>query len=143
MLKRFAIQWHCCILSLLSDIKNRVIFMLFGPKMLQQAMAQHTQQLENYSRITHENIGDMTKGGYIKYFNNNFELKYGGIVVGFLQRGKPISTHQDNVLLSELVIVVKNTLGLQRINYLRHHIFFMNHRTTNDKLRTIFLKAIA
>ena len=111
--------------------------------MLQRAITEHAQQLENYKRITHENIRDMTKGGYIKYFNNNFELKYGGIVLGFFQNGKPISPQRDDVLLTELVILVKNNVAIQRLNYLRNHIFFMKHRTTNDKLRTIFLKAIA
>lgn len=111
--------------------------------MLQSAIAENTQQLKNYTQITHENIRDMKKGGYVKYFNTDFELKYGGIIVGFLQKGKSINITSNDILLTELVILIKNGLGIQRLSYLRNYIFYMSHRTTNDKLRTIFLKAIA
>ena len=111
--------------------------------MLQGAITQHTNQLKNYTRITHENIHSMEKGGYIKYFNNNFELKYGGIIVGFRQQGSPVDIASDGVLLTEVVILVKSNIGIRRISYVRNYIFYMKHRTTNDKLRTIFLKAIA
>ena len=111
--------------------------------MLQCAITQHTNQLKNYTRITHENIHDMKTGGYVKYFNNNFDLKYGGIIIGFRQQGSPIDISSDTVLMTELVVLVKSSIGIRRISYVRNYIFYMKHRTTNDKLRTIFLKAIA
>jgi hypothetical protein len=110
--------------------------------MIQEAMLEYKQQLQNYKLITHENITTMTKGGYVKYINNNFELKYGGIIVGFYHKGQKIPKVTSTTMLTELVLLVKNNIGLQRINFSKNYIFYMNHRTTNEKLRTIFLKAI-
>lgn len=115
---------------------------MLSEKMLNEAMLKYKHQLQNYNLITHENITSMTKGGYVKYINNNFELKYGGIIVGFYHRGKLIPEITSSVLMTELVLLVKNSIGLQKINYFKNYIFYMNHRTTNEKLRTIFLKAI-
>lgn len=109
--------------------------------MLERAINENRDKLENYIHITHENIQEMRKGGYIKYFNTNFELKHGGIVIGYRQRNRPIELQHEDLLLTEFVILVKNNIGIQKISYLRNHIFFMKHRTFNDKLRDIFLKA--
>ncbi len=110
--------------------------------MLQTAMAKHHETLHSYVLITNDNIGEMKKGGYVKYFNNNFILKHGGIVVSYQQHNDQIELSDKDLLFTELFILLKNSKGIYKIKFIKNYIFYMKHRTANEKLRSLFIKAI-
>ena len=71
------------------------------------------------------------KGGYIRYFNANDELRYGGFLVNIFE---------DNEITK---ITLMNTMGKRWVvSWTRNYIFYKKHTTANDKLRKIFISLL-
>ena len=93
----------------------------------------YEKELEDYEFIGSEKkLKDTAKkGGYIRYFNSNDELRYGGFLV---------NTFEDKDILK---ISLMNTMGDKWvISWTRNYIFYKKHTTANDKLRKIFISLL-
>jgi len=92
----------------------------------------YSKELEDYIFI--KNIKDYNKielGGYIRYFNLNEELKWGGILV------KKIIQND-----MELMVLSNSTSDRTVVSFQKNYIFYKKHTTSNDKVRKLFLSAL-
>ena len=95
--------------------------------------SEYEKELEDYIFI--ESESDLKsiakKGGYIRYFNANDELRYGGFLVNIFE---------DNEITK---ITLMNTMGKRWVvSWTRNYIFYKKHTTANDKLRKIFISLL-
>jgi hypothetical protein len=95
--------------------------------------SEYEKELEDYIFIESEVDLKSTakKGGYIRYFNANDELRYGGFLVNIFE---------DNEITK---ITLMNTMGKRWVvSWTRNYIFYKKHTTANDKLRKIFISLL-
>ena len=93
----------------------------------------YEKELEDYEFIQTEKelFKIAKKGGYVRYFNSNEELRYGGFLVNIFQ-------DKDIIKLT-----IMNTMGKRwAISWTRNYIFYKKHTTANDKLRKIFISLL-
>ena len=93
----------------------------------------YEKELEDYEFVESEKELTKTakKGGYIRYFNANDELRYGGFLVNIFE---------DNEITK---MTLMNTMGKRWvISWTRNYIFYKKHTTANDKLRKIFISLL-
>tara|TARA_B100001093_G_scaffold518511_1_gene603618 strand:+ start:324 stop:716 length:393 start_codon:yes stop_codon:yes gene_type:complete len=93
----------------------------------------YPKELEDYEFVySLDQLRNQVKaGGYIRYFNNNEELRYGGFLVRKIEE-------DDNYRLS-----LMNMNGKKwTIVWSRNYIFYKKHTTANDKLRKIFISLL-
>lgn len=96
-------------------------------------LKKYPKELEDYEFIYSLNQlrNNVKAGGYIRYFNNNEELRYGGFLVRKIEE-------DDNYRLS-----LMNMNGKKwTIVWSRNYIFYKKHTTANDKLRKIFISLL-
>ena len=92
----------------------------------------YKKELEDYIFI--DNIKSYNKikpGGYIRYFNLNDELRWGGILIK--------KTIQNDI---ELMILSNSTSDRTIVSFQKNYIFYKKHTTNNDKVRKLFLSAL-
>tara|TARA_Y100000389_G_C17375304_1_gene471301 strand:- start:769 stop:1161 length:393 start_codon:yes stop_codon:yes gene_type:complete len=93
----------------------------------------YPKELEDYKFVysLDQLRNEIKAGGYIRYFNNNEELRYGGFLVRKIEE-------DDNYRLS-----LMNMNGRKwTIVWSRNYIFYKKHTTANDKLRKIFISLL-
>ena len=94
---------------------------------------QYPKELEDYEFVysLDQLRNEVKAGGYVRYFNNNEELRYGGFLVRKIEE-------DDNYRLS-----LMNMNGRKwTIVWSRNYIFYKKHTTANDKLRKIFISLL-
>ena len=84
---------------------------------------QFIKDLKQYEKIQN--------GGYIRYFNLNDELKWGGILI------KKINNND-----MDLMVLCNSGCNRFVVSFQKNHIFYKPHQTASDKTRKLFLSAL-
>ena len=93
---------------------------------LNKLINKYSNEFEDYDYVT--NISDIKCGGYIRYFNLDFEFRWGGILISIKK------SNDFNIL------ILKNLNGkIFKISLEKNYIFFKKHMTQSDKMKKLFL----
>jgi len=88
-----------------------------------------TNELEDYIYIKNEKMYNKIKtGGYIRYFNLNDELKWGGIL---------LSKYKNNDI--NLMVLGNSNFNRLTVSFNKNYVFYKKHTTQADKTKKIFL----
>jgi len=102
-------------------------------KLIDKFKQNYEKELEEYTYIDYDDfLLKARKGGYIRYFDLNFNLKWGGILIKI-----------ENIETREPILYLMNsTKKIWKINFAKKYVFYKKHKTYNDKLRNLFLSYI-
>jgi len=93
---------------------------------LKKELEKYTNEFEDYNYI--KNVSKLKCGGYIRYFNLDYEFRWGGILI-------TINKSNDFNILT-----LKNINGdIFKISLEKNFIFYKKHMTQSDKMKKIFL----
>ena len=119
--------------NLVDQVKSQEKWQSDLNKKIYKWKSDYEKELEDYEFIESEEELKTTvkKGGYVRYFNANDELRYGGFLVNIFD---------DNEITK---ITLMNIMGKRWvISWTRNYIFYKKHTTANDKLRKIFISLL-
>lgn len=86
-------------------------------------------ELEDYIYIKNEKMYNKIKtGGYIRYFNLNDELKWGGIL---------LSKYKNNDI--NLMVLGNSNFNRLTVSFNKNYVFYKKHTTQADKTKKLFL----
>lgn len=89
----------------------------------------YTSELEDYIYIENlDQYNDLNIGGYIRYFNYNDELRWGGFLA------KKYNFNDMNMMVLLNSSFKKNTISFEK-----NYIFYKKHTTQSDKTRKLFI----
>ena len=92
----------------------------------------YINELEDYQFIYNiKEYNSIKQGGYIRYFNLNEELKWGGILI------KKIKNNN-----MELMILCNSGCNRFVVSLQKNFIFYKPHQTASDKTRKLFMSAL-
>ena len=92
----------------------------------------YKNELEDYNFIKDKNAFEkIKKGGYIRYFNLNEELKWGGILIKKVENNN-----------MDLMVLCNSGCNRFVVCFQKNYIFYKNHQTASDKTRKLFLSAL-
>lgn len=113
-----------------SNYKSENEYLLKLKKKEEKWRTKYTEELKEYIFIpTQDDFKKyVKKGGYIRYVNLKGELKWGGIFVNLVQGKRTIKINLQN-----------KTYKRWLISWNKNYIFYRPHRTSNDKLRELFV----
>ena len=113
-----------------SNYKSENEYLLKLKKKEEKWRSKYTEELKEYIFIpTQDDLKKyVKKGGYIRYVNLKGELKWGGIFVNLVQGKRTIKLNLQN-----------KTYKRWLISWNKNYIFYRPHRTSNDKLRELFV----
>ena len=95
-------------------------------KKLSVLVKKYSNEFEDYNYV--KSIKQIKLGGYIRYFNLDFEFKWGGILINIKK------SNDFNIL------TLKNLNNkIINISLEKNHVFFKKHTTQSDKMRKLFL----
>ena len=102
-------------------------------KLIDEFKKNYEKELEEYTYIDYDDfLLKARKGGYIRYFDLNLNLKWGGILIKI-----------ENIETREPILYLMNTTKkIWKINFAKNYVFYKKHKTYNDKLRNLFLSYI-
>lgn len=88
-----------------------------------------SNELEDYIYIKDKKMYKKIKtGGYIRYFNLNDELKWGGIL---------LSKYKNNDI--NLMVLGNSNFNRLTVSFNKNYVFYKKHTTQADKTKKIFL----
>tara|TARA_Y100000589_G_C27171493_1_gene636915 strand:- start:791 stop:1210 length:420 start_codon:yes stop_codon:yes gene_type:complete len=99
---------------------------------IEEFKKKYKNELEDYIFIKDNYAFDkIKKGGYIRYFNLNDELKWGGILI-------------KKVKSNDMDLMVLCNSGCNRfvVSFQKNYIFYKPHQTASDKTRKLFMSAL-
>lgn len=102
----------------------------------------YRQKLKDYQYIDSTKAHLLKKGGYVYYIDQNHNLKFGGILLNFIYEGRYVPEVNPNCQLMKLKLVLRNEIGVYQLGFMKYYLFFRKHRSSNDKLRELFLSTI-
>jgi hypothetical protein len=89
------------------------------------------KELDNYIYVEDINeFNDIKLGGYIRFINNNDEIRWGGILAK--------KYNQEN---NHYMIIINND-KIIKICFEKNFIFYKKNRTASDKMRDIFISSM-
>jgi len=101
-------------------------------KQIELFYKEYSEELEDYQYIKSINeFNNIKKGGYVRYFNLNNEIKWGGILI------KKIKNND-----MDLMVLCNSNCNRFIVSFQKNHIFYKKHQTSADKTRKIFLSAL-
>jgi hypothetical protein len=92
----------------------------------------YSDELEDYEYVKDiNNYNKMKLGGYVRYFNLNEELKWGGILIKKIKQ-------------NDMDLMVLSNTNCQRfvVSFQKNYIFYKHHQTAADKTRKLFMSAL-
>ena len=93
---------------------------------------EYSEELEDYNYISNiEEYNEIKKGGYVRYFNLNDEIKWGGILI------KKTKNNDMN-----LMVLCNSTCNRFIVSFQKNYIFYKPHQTASDKTRKLFMSAL-
>jgi hypothetical protein len=93
---------------------------------------EYSEELEDYNYISNiEEYNEIKKGGYVRYFNLNDEIKWGGIL---------IKKTKNNDM--DLMVLCNSTCNRFVVSFQKNYIFYKPHQTASDKTRKLFMSAL-
>jgi hypothetical protein len=96
----------------------------------------YSSELEHYTLI--DNVKELYKlplGGYIRYINSDNEIRWGGALIKITLEKK------DNITYNYIHILDSHK-NITKVCFEKNIMFYRNHRTSNDKLKDIFISYI-
>ena len=116
----------------LNQFESQNEFELKQKEKIDKFYSDYKDELEDYEYISDLNkYNKLKKGGYIRYFNLNNELRWGGILIK-----KVKNKHLD------LMVLCNSTSNRFIVSFQKNYIFYKNHQTASDKTRKLFLSAL-
>jgi hypothetical protein len=89
----------------------------------------YSEELEDYNYIKNiEDFNNIKTGGYIRYFDLNDNLRWGGIYL------KKYNYKEFNMML-----LCNSNSQAFNISFEKNTVFYKNHTTQSDKTRKLFL----
>lgn len=89
----------------------------------------YSSELEDYEYIdTIEKYNNIINGGYVRYFNFNDELRWGGILA-----------KKYNYKDMNMMILLNTSFKKNIVSFEKNYIFYKKHTTQADKTRKIFM----
>lgn len=100
---------------------------------IKKLLDKYEKELDDYNYIADLNKYEKIKiGGYVRYFNTNNELKWGGVLI------KKIVSEKKDIKLHLMVLM--NSSGERNVvSFEKNIIFYKKHMTANDKTRKLFM----
>lgn len=95
----------------------------------------YKEQLENYTFVkSKEELYELKLSGYIRYFDLDNNIKFGGILIKVFQTKNDIEDKKKNILL------LQNSDGIRwSISWENNFIFYKKQTKKGDHLRNIFI----
>ena len=117
----------------LNQFESQEEYELKIKKKINSFYEKYKNELEDYEYISDlkKYEKSVLKGGYIRYFNLNDELKWGGIL---------IKKVQDNDM--NIMILCNSSFDRFCVSFEKNYIFYKKHQTAADKTRKIFMSAL-
>lgn len=95
-------------------------------------MTKYSKELEDYIYVpTIKEYKKINVGGYIRYFNLNDELKWGGILIKKIK--------QDDI---DLMVLANTSFERFVVSFQKNIIFYKPHTTSSDKIKKLFLSSL-
>ena len=101
-------------------------------KKIEEFKKKYKNELEDYKFVKDNyDFNNIEKGGYIRYFNLNEEMKWGGILI------KKIKSND-----MDLMVLCNSGCNRFVVSFQKNFIFYKSHQTASDKTRKLFLSAL-
>lgn len=101
-------------------------------KKVEKFYKDYPNELDDYKYISNiKEYNKIKKGGYIRYFNLNDELKFGGILIKKIK--------QKDI---DLMVLCNTTKDRFVVSFNKNYIFYKEHQTSADKTRKLFISAL-
>ena len=115
--------------NFIDNIKTQEEYLNEQEYKINKLIKRYNNELEDYKYISSLNeFKSLKEGGYIRYFNLNEELKWGGILL------KKFKYNDMNMM------VLCNSYSKNfNISFDKNYIFYKKHTTQADKTRKLFL----
>ena len=92
----------------------------------------YINELEDYKYVKNlSEYNNLKNGGYIRYFNLNDQLKWGGILI------KKIKNND-----MDLMVLSNSAFNRFTVSFQKNYVFYKEHQTASDITRKIFLSAL-
>jgi hypothetical protein len=113
----------------LSQLESQEEYNIKRKNIIKQLINQYQNELEDYYFIdTINDYNNMDNGGYVRYFNLNKELKWGGILIKKIKQND-----------MDMMILSNSNCDRFAVSFRKNYIFYKNHTTQADKTRKLFL----
>lgn len=98
----------------------------------------YKDELKNYNIInTKEELYNLKSAGYIRYFDRDDNLKFGGILL------KVFESENENVDMVRTLILLKNSDNIKwTISWENNMIFYKKQTKKGDNLRNLFISLL-
>jgi hypothetical protein len=98
----------------------------------------YKDELKNYNIInTKEELYNLKSAGYIRYFDREDNLKFGGILL------KVFESENENVDMVRTLILLKNSENIKwTISWENNMIFYKKQTKKGDNLRNLFISLL-
>lgn len=102
-------------------------------QIVKQLIDENEKELEDYNYVKDlNNYNKIKKGGYVRYFNSNYELKWGGVLIKkVIDKKKEMTLH--------LMILMNSNGERNLVSFEKNYIFYKKHMTASDKTRKLFM----
>lgn len=92
----------------------------------------YKDELEDYTFVKDiKEYNKIQKGGYVRYFNLNNEIKWGGILIKKIQNND-----------MDLMVLCNSGCNRFVVSFQKNYIFYKHHQTASDKTRKLFMSAL-
>ncbi len=96
----------------------------------------YSSELENYTIIENvKKLLELKPGGYIRYINNNNEIRWGGAFIN-------VVSEKRNNYNYNYVRIIDPYKNITKVCFEKNIMFYRKHRTSDDKLKDIFISYI-
>ena len=124
--------------EIVNSIKSESDYQTEILKKVDKFKKEFSKELEEYSFVpTILKFKELKPGGYIRYINDNNEIKYGGILVKVFESENKDEFNKKNLLL------IQNTTGKQWVvSWQKNYIFYKHQTRRGDNLRKLFISLL-
>ena len=107
-------------------------------KKIEKFYANYSKELEKYYHVkTKEELYNLKLAGYIRYFDRDDNLKYGGILI------KIFESETDNIEKKRTLLLLQNSDGNKwTISWENNIIFYKQQTKKGDNLRNLFISLL-
>ena len=92
----------------------------------------YSEELEDYEYIDSiKKYNNIKKGGYVRYFNLDDELRWGGILIKKMK--------DDDM---DLMLLCNSVSDRFVVSFQKNFVFYKTHKTAADKTRKLFMSAL-
>jgi len=116
----------------LNEIESQKEYDYNKKLIIEKFKKKYINELEDYKFICNNSeYNNIKEGGYIRYFNLNEELRWGGILI------KKIKNND-----MDLMVLCNSGCNRFVVSFKKNYIFYKSHQTASDKTRKLFMSAL-